>query len=126
MTAVADSRGRAVAFHLAPGQAHERPSALALLSKLPGAPAWVVADRGYSSDGLRAYIGAIGAQPAVPTKRGEAPARCPDFIQRHRNRIERMWGRLKEWRAIATQDETTAPSLMSVPCLAATMDQIKN
>ena len=123
---MADSRGRAVAFHLAPGQAHELPSALALLSKLPGAPAWVVADRGYSSDGLRAYIWGIGAQPAVPTKRGEAPTRCPDFIYRHRNRIERMWGRLKEWRAIATRYEKTAPSFMSVLCLAATMDWIKS
>ena len=126
MTAVADSRGRAVAFHLAPGQAHELPSAPALLSKLPGAPAWVVADRGYSSDGLRAYIWGIGARPAVPTKRREAPARCPDFIYRHRNRIERMWGRLKEWRAIATRYEKTAPSFMSVLCLAATMDWIKS
>ncbi len=45
VTAVADSLGRAVAFHLAPGQAHELPSAPALLSKLPGAAAWVVADR---------------------------------------------------------------------------------
>ena len=47
VTAVADSRGRAVAFHLAPGQAHELPGAPALLSRLPDAPAWVVADRGY-------------------------------------------------------------------------------
>ena len=126
MTAVADSRGRAVAFHLAPGQAHELPSAPGLLSRLPDAPAWVVADRGYSSDAFRAHVWDMGARPAVPAKRNEAAVRCPDFIYRHRNCIERMWARLKEWRAVATRYEKTAPSFMGVLCLAATMDWIKN
>ena len=100
---MADSRGRAVAFHLAPGQAHELPSAPGLLSKLPNAPAWVVADRGYSSDTFRVHVWDMGARPAVPTKSNEAAVRCPDFIYCHRNRIERMWARLKEWRAVATR-----------------------
>ena len=126
VAAIADSRGRAVAFHLAPGQAHELPSAPALLSRLPNAPAWVVADKGYSSDAFRAHVWDIGARPAVPAKRNEAAVRCPDFIYRHRNRIERMWARLKEWRAVATRYDKTSPSFMVVLCLAATMDWIKS
>jgi hypothetical protein len=39
--------------------------------------------------------------------------------------VERLWARLKEWRAIATRDEKTAPSFMGVLCLAATLDWIK-
>ena len=95
--AVADAGGRAVAFALAPGQAHEAPMVPALLDGLPDAPGWVVGDRGLSSDHLRRQTWNIGARPAIPAKRNEAPVRCPDFIYVHRNRIERLWGRLKEW-----------------------------
>src|SRR3954467_7512487 len=45
---IADGLGRAVAFILAPGQAHELPHAVPLLERLPGVPKWVVADRGLS------------------------------------------------------------------------------
>jgi hypothetical protein len=46
---IADGSGRAVAFALAPGQAHELPLAPDLLDRLPRVPLWVVGDRGYSS-----------------------------------------------------------------------------
>jgi hypothetical protein len=39
--------------------------------------------------------------------------------------VERLWARLKEWRAIATRYEKTASSFMGVLCLAATLDWIK-
>jgi len=35
---ITDAIGRAVAFVLAPGQAHELPYAVALLDQLPGVP----------------------------------------------------------------------------------------
>jgi transposase len=123
--ALADGRGRAIAFALAPGQAHEAPLAPALLDALPDSPLWVVGDRGLSSHALREQVWAIGAQPAIPAKRNEAPVRCPDFIDNNRNLIERLWGRLKEWRAVATRYEKLARSFMAVLCLAATMDWLK-
>ena len=43
----------------------------------------------------------------------------------NRNRVERLWARLKEWRAVATRYEKTACSFMGVLCMAATMDWIK-
>ena len=39
--------------------------------------------------------------------------------------VERLWARLKEWRAIATRYEKTASSFMGVLCLAAAIDWIK-
>ena len=39
--------------------------------------------------------------------------------------IERLWGRLKEWRAVATRYEKTAASYLGVLCLAATADWLK-
>jgi transposase len=122
---IADGAGRAIAFRLAPGQAHELPQATALLACLPGVPKWVVGDRGYTSHAFRAHIWDLGARPAIPPQRHEAPVACPAWIYVNRNRVERLWARLKEWRAVATRYEKTAISFMGVPCLAATLDWLK-
>ena len=74
---IADGRGRAVAFALAPGQAHELPMAPELLDCLPDVPGWVVGDRGYACNAFRERIWNIGARPAIPPKRTDAPVACP-------------------------------------------------
>jgi transposase len=122
---IADGAGRAIAFRLAPGQAHELPQAVPLLDALPGAPRWVVADRGYTSHGFRAHVWGLGARPAIPPQRHQAPVACPSWIYHNRNRVERLWARLKEWRAIATRYEKTARSSMGMLCLAAALDWIR-
>jgi transposase len=101
------------------------PHAIPLLECLPGVPTWVVADRGYSSHAFREHIWERGAQPAIPAKRNEEPVACPDWVYNNRNIVERLWARLKEWRAIATRYEKTASSFMGVLCLAAACDWIK-
>jgi transposase len=93
---IADGRGRAVAFALAPGQAHELPLAPGLLDRLPRVPLWVVGDRGYSSPAFRELVWDSGARPAIPTRSNEAAVACPDFIYNNRNLVERLWGRLKD------------------------------
>jgi transposase len=50
---------------------------------------------------------------------------CPGWVHNNRNRVERLWGRLKEWRAVATRHEKTARSSMGVLCLAAALDWIR-
>ena len=122
---IADAAGRALGFVLAPGQAHELPLAPALLALLAFIPLWIIGDRGYAARVFRTLIRQIGAQPAIPAKRNETGVDCPSFIYTHRNRVERLWGRLKEWRAVATRYEKTARSFMGVLCLAATMDWLK-
>src|SRR5215204_2497571 len=122
---IADGLGRAVAFILAPGQAHELPQAVPLLDRLPGVPQWVVADRGYASHAFREHIWERGARPAIPPKQNEAPVACPDWVYNNRNQVERLWARLKEWRAIATRYEKTASSFMGILCLAAALDWLK-
>lgn len=122
---IADGAGRAIAFALAPGQAHELPLAPDLLDALPDTPLWVVADRGYSSHAFRERVWSSGARPAIPTRRNEEALACPDWAYNNRNLAERLWGRLKEWRAVATRYEKLARSFMSVLCFAATLDWIK-
>lgn len=122
---IADGGGRAIAFRIAPGQAHELPQAVPLLERLPGVPRWVVADRGYTSHAFRQHVWDLGARPAIPQQRHESPLACPGWIYHNRHRVERLWARLKEWRAIATRYEKTARSFMGVLCLAATLDWLR-
>ncbi|WP_238224102.1 transposase, partial [Methylorubrum aminovorans] len=50
---------------------------------------------------------------------------CPDWAYNNRNIVERLWARLKEWRAVATRYEKTAVSFTGVLCLAATLDWLR-
>ena len=60
------------------------------------------------------------------SQQNEAPVACPEWIYVNRNHVERLWARLKEWRAIATRYEKTASSFMGVLCLAAALDWLKS
>jgi transposase len=121
---LADAGGHAIGFLLTPGQDAELPQAKRLLAFLPGSPVWTVADRGCSAHDLRMAIRDLGSKPAIPTRRNEAKVACPDWIYVNRERVERLWGRLKEWRAVATRYEKTAGSYLGVLNLAAVFDRI--
>ena len=121
----ADGRGRAIAFALAPGQAHELPLAPGLLNRLPDVPGWIIGDRGYASDAFRERIWNMGARPAIPAKRRDAPLACPAWLYNNRSRVENLRARLKEWRAVATRHEKTATSFLGILRLAAADDRIK-
>ena len=122
---IADGKGRALAFAVAPGQAHEVPLAPGLIAALPAAPGWIVGDRGLSANALRELIWDSGAKPAIPPKRNEAPVACRSWIYQNRNMVERLWARLKEWRAVATRYEKTHNSFQGVLCLAAIFNWIR-
>ena len=122
---IADGRGRAIALALAPGQAHELPLAPGLLGCLPDVPGWIVGDRGFASDAFRERIWDLGARPAIPPKKTDAPVACPSWIYSNRHLVENLWARLKEWRAVATRYEKTARCFLGVLCLAAAADWLK-
>jgi transposase len=115
---ISDASGHAIAFRIAPGQAHELPHAIPLLDSLLGVPKRVVGDHGYTSHAFREHIWSLGARPAIPPLRHEAPVACPDWNYNNCNVVERLRAKLKEWRAIATRYEKTASSLMGILCFA--------
>lgn len=63
---------------------------------------------------------------AIPTRKTEEILSCLAWVYTNRNQVERLWSRLKEWRAIATRYEKTAISFMGALCLAAACDRIKS
>jgi len=80
----------------------------------------LVADRGYDTNRVRALIAARGAQPVIPsTLSRRRPIPYDKAVYRSRNRIERMWGRLKDWRRIATRYDKLAANYLSGALLAA-------
>src|SRR3954453_17587953 len=101
-----------------------QPDSNKFVSGKPGA-VQIVGDRGFASDAFRERIWNLGARPAIPPKRTDAPVACPEWIYANRHLVENLWARLKEWRAVATRYEKTARSFLGVLCLAATADWLK-
>jgi len=62
---------------------------------------------------------------AIPPKVNEAPVACPAPIYVNRNRGERLWARLKAWRAVAAHYEKTAASFLGFLCLATATQWIR-
>lgn len=89
-------------FILTGGQVHDATQALPLLDGLPAA--YVIADRAYDSHAILDHVEATGAKPIIPKKTSMPRQRAFDpVIYKHRNRIERTIGKLKQLRRIATR-----------------------
>ncbi|WP_244538151.1 transposase [Mesorhizobium sp. YR577] len=72
----------------------------------------MLADKGYDGDAIRDALLVQGILPVIPPKSNRrAPANCDYRAYRDRNRIERMFNRLKQFRRIATRYDKTASSL---------------
>jgi transposase len=99
--ALSDGRGRPLAFLLTGGQAADCKAAEGLVDLLP--PDILAADRGYDTDAVRRRIEDKGSAPNIPPKvnRRWKPCFSP-VLYRARNAIERMFGRRKDFRCIAT------------------------
>jgi transposase len=112
----AEGGGKPVTVVLTGGERHEQVALGAVLDtgairrRGPGRPRLrprrVAGDKGYSSPKARRSIRRRGIVPVIPTKSDEP--RDPRFDReayRLRNRIERLIGRLKQNRRIATRYE---------------------
>jgi transposase len=82
-------------------------------------PAYLLADKGYDTDAIRAGLHDAGIRCCIPPKSTrKANIRWNRRIYRERNRIERMIGHLKINRAIATRYDKLAQSFLDVLHLA--------
>jgi transposase len=122
--AVCDHRGRALAFALLPGQAHELKATPGLLALLPAGIGGIVGDRGLSSGAFRRAIVQRGALPMVPAHPSHPAVGYDKRWYRRRHLIENLWARFKGWRCLATRDEKTAAAFLASLELAAAIDWI--
>lgn len=106
-------------FELSGGQCHDMTRAETLLTDL--SPDYVIADKGYDSDGLRDQIRRQGAKPVIPSRQGMRTRRYDKDRYKHRNVVERFFSRVKHFRRIATRYEKTAVNYLGFLCLASAM-----
>jgi transposase len=79
-------------------------------------------DKGYDSDRIRRIVEARGSLPNIPPRKTRKWKNCfSPYLYKGRNVIERMFGRLKEFRRIATRYDRNARNFLSSLCLAATV-----
>ena len=117
--ALVDARGLPVRMVLTAGQVHDSQAAAELLAGLE-ADSVVLADKGYDADWIRAMIEARDAAPNIPAKRNRTQRFCfSRSLYRERNRIERFFCRMKQFRRVATRYEKLAANYLAMLNLAA-------
>ena len=118
--AVTDAHGRPISLFMTAGQVSDYIGAAALLDSLPRAQ-WLLGDRGYDADWFRDALQAKGITLCIPGRRPRTePIRYDKRRYKRRNRIEIMFGRLKDWRRVATRYDRCPTVFLSAIALAAT------
>lgn len=93
---------------LSPGNVNDGTMARALLAGA-GALGHLLADRAYDANALRAWLVERGTEPVIPSTRSRKATIPHDrTLYRQRNRIERMFCRLKDFRRVATRYDKLA------------------
>lgn len=127
----AEGNGKPLAFVLTPGQRHEVRAFEPLMevdefvgrdgpNGSPIRPERVVGDKGYSYHRIRRYLAYRGILAVIPRRSDQDED--PHFdrgLYRERNKVERLVGRLKQWRRVATRYEKRAGSYLAMLMLAA-------
>jgi transposase len=126
----AEGSGKPMALVVTAGQRHEQTAFRPLMET--GAvnragrgrprvrPDRVVGDRGYTGRPIRAYCRRRGIRYTIPRLRTERPVwRFDRAAYRERNRVERLVGRLKQCRRVATRYEKRAVHFLAMVTIAA-------
>jgi transposase len=108
----------AIAVDVVPGQAHEAAQLEPILeqtaARVPDMEE-VVGDKGFDGDAQRQACRDRGAKPVIPFKANRtSPGRLNKKAYRERNKIERLFGKLKEFRRVATRYEKLKQTFLGV------------
>ena len=134
-----DAAGRPLSIRLTPGQAGDNPELLPVLADIAvptgrrprSRPATLIADKAYSHPSTRQALRRKAIRAVIPQRsdqiahrqsRGSRGGRPPGFdpdVYCQRNVIERAFGRLKQWRGIATRYDKHARNYRGGIVLAA-------
>lgn len=114
---MADDQGRPVAFALTPGNIADISMAIPLLQGI-ARPKRLIADKAYDADKLRNWLRARRIKAIIPSNATRrTPYPLDRVAYRRRNVIERMFGKLKNWRRIATRYDRLARNYLAAIAL---------
>ena len=89
-----------------------------VLNALPPDAETLIGDKGYDSDRFREALEGRGIAPCIPGRaHRKKPVAYDAGPYRQRNLVERMFGRLKDWRRIATRYDRCAHTFFSAICI---------
>lgn len=124
-----DGEGRPIILLLTEGQLSDHKPVLSeveeaaslLLSALPNARE-LLGDKGYDSDWFRAALTERGVTPCIPPRSNrKVQYHYDETLYRQRHEIENVFGRIKDWRRVATRYDRCAHTFMSAISNAATV-----
>jgi putative transposase len=119
--AVCDGLGRPIIMLLTEGQMSDHKGARLLLRALPNAKE-LLGDKGYDSDWFRTALVERGIAPCIPPRSNrKVQHHYNKILYRQRHKIENIFGRLKDWRRVATRYDRCAHTFMSAISIAATV-----
>jgi len=122
--ALTDALGNMIDFRLVPGQAHDLRAVPDLIAGLT--TDYMLADRAFDADWLRAALAEKGIKPVIPPKANRRfPATFDKETYKWRHLIENYFGKLKENRGIAMRSCKTDQSFIAFISVAATLLQIR-
>jgi transposase len=117
--AIVDTDLRPWALILTPGNTADCVMAQDCVSLIPGIKE-LVADKGYDTDAFRAFLKRRKIRIVIPGKSSRKKRiRHDRQAYKRRNVIERCFGRLKDFRRIATRYDKLAANFFSAVCLVA-------
>ena len=106
---------------LSEGQMSDYKGAALMLPALPPAKE-LLADKGYDADWLRAELNQRAIKACIPSRaKRKTPIPHDPALYRQRHKIEIMFGRLKDWRRVATRYDRCAHTFFSAICIAASV-----
>lgn len=112
----------ALAVDVVPGQAGDAPLMARMVERTAArVPAVdeVVGDKGFDGDALRGGLIERGIGPVIPNKRNRIdPWPFDPAAYRDRNKVERLFGKLKQFRRVATRYEKLKATFLGVIHLA--------
>ena len=127
--AVVDGKGRPIILTLTGGQVSDHTGAKLLYSSLPDFrdrkttkrhKAVLLGDKGYDSDEFRDALKAKKIRACIPGRiNRKKQIEYDKSLYKQRNLVERMFGRLKDWRRIATRYDRNAEIFLSAITIAA-------
>jgi transposase len=98
------------------GQVRDYTGAAALIDGLPEA-GWLLADRGYDADWFREGLIDKGTRPCIAGRKSRRTTIKYDKRRyKRRNRIERIFGRIKDWTSVATRYDRSPTAFSSPSC----------
>ena len=112
---VVDAEGLPLRFALSPGQAHDSTLAGHLLDDQLPPDGFLLGDKAYDAEWIRAMIEAQDAVPIIPDRStAKTPHAFSRELYRLRNRVERFFNKLKQFRRIATRYEKLAANYLAM------------